>query len=189
LGCLNVKISCDDGDSCTIDRCHCDEGCQHFPVDTDDFPQCKGHDEEGCSSNDDCEDSSACTVDSCRDGKCHKIAVDCDDGDLCTVDSCHNVDGCLHARIEGAACEGDMKVKGGVIAEGIIVHDMQADMETAEIQTENISAGRSDSVLTAGPIAGIAAGVVALVAVLGLIGYRVTQKKATTVSDNSYSSM
>jgi len=90
--------------------------------------------------------------------------------------------------MEGAACgEHD----GEVHNTGVIVHDMKADMENTEIQTENLSDNthHTDNVLTAGPIAGIVVGVVALVAVLGMIGYKVTRKPTTSVSDNSYTSM
>jgi hypothetical protein len=186
LGCLNVKISCDDGDACTIDGCHCDEGCQHFPVDVRDFPQCKGHDEEVCTSNADCEDSSACTIDTCTGGKCHKVAVDCDDHDLCTIDSCHHTEGCQHAPIYGPTCgNGDDEDDH---MDKMEIMDMKEETQTEEIHTQNTSEGHADSVLTAGPIAGIVAGVVALVAVLGFIGYKVTQKPAT-VNDNAYASM
>jgi hypothetical protein len=29
LGCLNILISCDDNDSCTVDSCDCEKGCVH----------------------------------------------------------------------------------------------------------------------------------------------------------------
>jgi hypothetical protein len=32
---LNIRISCDDNDSCTEDSCHCDTGCVHTPI-----PEC-----------------------------------------------------------------------------------------------------------------------------------------------------
>jgi hypothetical protein len=192
LGCLNVKISCDDGDACTIDRCHCDEGCQHFPVNEDDNPQCKGHQEESCTTDIDCQDSSECTLDVCKGGKCLRFAVDCDDGDLCTVDSCNAVNGCQYEWIESPACS---RIHDDVHTMGVIVHDMEEGKEimgSDNIQAENQSANEHHgNVLGSGPIAGIVVGVVALVAILGLVGYKLSQKRTitATVSDNAYTSM
>jgi hypothetical protein len=81
--------------------------------------------------------------------------------------------------------------------EGVIVHDdrMEAGkevMNSDNIQADNESANEHHgNVLGSGPIAGIVVGVVALVAVLGLVGYKLTQKPTTTVtvSDNAYTSM
>jgi hypothetical protein len=79
---------------------------------------------------------------------------------------------------------------------GIIVHDMEDGMEitdSSNLMTENDSQNNliadSNNGLQAGAIAGIVVGVVAAVAVLGMIGYKLTQKPTITVSDNSYSSM
>jgi hypothetical protein len=32
IGCMNMKISCDDYNACTEDSCDCDMGCVHTPV-------------------------------------------------------------------------------------------------------------------------------------------------------------
>jgi len=76
--------------------------------------------------------------------------------------------------------------------DGVIVHDMMEGKESDDILTENDSASvHHSNVLGAGPIAGIVVGVVALVAVLGMIGYKLSQKPTitATVSDNAYTSM
>jgi hypothetical protein len=192
-GCQNVKISCDDGDPCTIDRCHCDQGCQYFPVDHKDHPECVDWKPEECKSDADCQDKSACTVNSCKEGSCHKKALDCDDNDMCTIDSCHHLEGCQYEKISGCGDQ-DVPHKEGIIvhdsevtADGVIIHDLESQTLSDDLLKDNESTHNEDKVLGAGPIAGIVVGVVALVAIVGLIGYKVTQKP--TVADNSYASM
>jgi hypothetical protein len=119
--------------------------------------------------------------------------VDCDDDNLCTVDSCSSTEGCVHDWIDSVACNEDEAMN----IEGIIVHDMQEGREMNDVIQENESINTENNQpaafsLSGWPIAGIVVGGIALVAVMGLIGYKISQQKSTpsvTVSDNAYTSM
>jgi formylglycine-generating enzyme required for sulfatase activity len=63
---------CDDGQSCTHDRCDPTEGCRHDIV------------PGPCSDGDPCTVGDECDGPTCAPG----AAIDCDDGDACTLDSC-----------------------------------------------------------------------------------------------------
>jgi len=192
LGCLNVKISCDDGDACTIDRCNCDEGCEHFPVDPKDNEACAEWTPHQCTGDEECEDGSQCTVNTCKSGSCHTVAVDCDDDDICTVDSCDPKEGCTYYALFDGPCgdkeETELHMKG------------EEEKESVELQSAEISDNDSlrppdlkDSPikrLSPAEISGIVVGAVAFVAIVAVIGYKVVSRKPNAVSiDNAYTSM
>ena len=94
---------CDDGNSCTEDKCQTDGSCTHTP--------------NGVL----CDDGSICTQkDVCISGSCKgNNPLSCDDGNPCTDDSCDAVAGCLHNHNaapcdDGNACtENDKCANGG----------------------------------------------------------------------------
>jgi len=180
-GCQNVKISCDDGDECTIDRCHCDHGCEHFPVDPRDNSACKDWEAPVCSSDAECADSNQCTENHCTEGSCHVTAVDCDDDNSCTIDSCHPETGCDNVQIIGCGEEfGD-----AVFSDDDPQTEHLNEEKTKEMPINNDTKTASNA-MGAGPIAGIVAGVVALIAVMGMIGYKLTRNSSP---DNAYKAM
>jgi len=69
---------CDDGNSCTDDKCLSDGNCVNEPNKVL------------------CDDQDVCTeIDVCKEGKCvGKKPKNCDDGNMCTDDSCDDVIGC-----------------------------------------------------------------------------------------------
>jgi len=176
VGCQNVKISCDDGDECTIDRCNCEKGCEHFPVDVRDNSACADWTAPQCSTDADCADTNECTENSCQQGSCHVTALDCDDNDSCTIDSCHPDTGCNSVRIPG--CDTPINNNNSV-----------EDLTTESTTTQELSLPKAtvnDKGLSAGPIAGIVTGVVALIAVIGFIGYKISRNSSP---DNAYKAM
>jgi len=58
--------------------------------------------------------------------------------------------------------------------------------ETQELPLHSDNNSAQSNVLSAGPIAGIVAGVVALIAVIGLIGYKISRNSSP---DNAYKAM
>ena len=143
-GCVHlpVKVTCDDGDVCTVgDVCadaKCKPGaarsCDDGNVCTDD--SCKagkpGAKDVGCAhvgNASQCEDGNKCSVhDSCKLGSCNPgKAKDCDDQDVCTNDSCKPGSsasaGCQHAANsakcdDGNACTGNDHCDGGLCVGG-----------------------------------------------------------------------
>ncbi len=117
-------LDCDDGNPCTDDGCHAEDGC--FSADNE-LP-CEGgfcfegvcvpdspeecDDDNICTSESlgpdqecvytlnklPCDDDNPCTIgDNCHLGTCISGAsVDCSDSDVCTDDFCDPVDGCYH---------------------------------------------------------------------------------------------
>ena len=74
---------CDDGDSCTADRCDASSGdCVHAPI--------RGCCTTCCESDEDCDDDRVCTVDSCVDGGCRYDGAGC----------CETADDCLDSHTE-----------------------------------------------------------------------------------------
>ncbi|GAM25969.1 hypothetical protein SAMD00019534_091440 [Acytostelium subglobosum LB1] len=83
--------SCDDGNSCTVDRCLPTKGCQHTPMD--------------CQHN--CLDK--CNQSVCRNGTCVMERVNCDDNNPATCDSCDKLLGCRHTSCDDAnMCTNDL---------------------------------------------------------------------------------
>jgi len=160
------------------------KGCEHFPVDKRDNPACENWEAPHCSSDADCADDNACTENVCSNGNCHVTATNCDDGDHCTVDSCHPESGCSNEVI--AHCKPDM---GDKVEDDVEIESMTNEEFTSEIGSElaQNNTPHDSSVLGAGPIAGIAVGVVALIAVISMVGYKMSQK--TVVPDNAYKAM
>jgi hypothetical protein len=177
---MNVKISCDDGDDCTIDRCHCDEGCQHFPVDPKDNAECSEWTQPKCSSDEDCDDDNYCTEDSCVHSVCKNIAVSCDDENECTVDRCEAGVGCQHYDIP---C---YKTNDSVDNETV---DKFEEEEKEEETQETVSVKTMQaSNLNVGAIVGIVvAGIAVIGAVSVFIGYKIKNRPASP--PDSYNSM
>jgi len=118
--------SCDDGNTCTSDRCAPSGACLHIgtpgccagPADCDDGDRCSsdtcsnGMCQHGaiagcCNQGFDCADQDACTQDLCVTGACMHpsagccaMASDCDDGVACTTDSCLGTN-CAHDWVPG----------------------------------------------------------------------------------------
>jgi hypothetical protein len=84
-----ANVSCDDGESCTIDYCESPAGCMHKIA-----PSCLK-----CTLDAECDDGNPCTTETCADGTCRASPLDgkpCDDGSVCT-----SGDQCL-----GGSCTG-----------------------------------------------------------------------------------
>jgi hypothetical protein len=79
--------ACDDGDSCTTDKCAVDTG------------KCSYSFAPGGA----CNDGNLCTTgETCVISACTGQNVNCDDGNGCTADSCDPKTGCQHAAAEGS---------------------------------------------------------------------------------------
>ncbi|MBM4394085.1 MAG: hypothetical protein FJ087_00165 [Deltaproteobacteria bacterium] len=99
-----VNVDCDDGETCTYDKCDPAVGCVHEPV------------------IEPCDDMDPCTQDDfCSGGQCAGTTIDCDDGVACTIDTCGAGGTCTHAIVpDGGACEdgnkclADRKCQGAV---------------------------------------------------------------------------
>ncbi len=105
--------TCDDGNYCTEDLCHGEDGCEHVALDDIECP-----DGDLCTVGDicdlgvcvgtltDCEDDDLCTDDACdpETGDCvhDNNVLPCDDGDPCTV-----ADGCLEGACGGVPIDCD----------------------------------------------------------------------------------
>ncbi len=124
--------SCDDQDSCTVDRCAVTGVCVHartgacctIAADCNDGDSCTtescnlgvcGHAPvAGCCNHDfDCADADSCTQDQCSGpggtcshpaAGCCTVPADCNDGNTCTADSCIG-GACAHDRTPGC-CSG-----------------------------------------------------------------------------------
>jgi len=84
--------TCDDGDSCTYQKCNPDRK------------------EQVCIFTPVCEDNNPCTINSCKDAECSFSTNTCDDNNLCTIDTCSNSTGCIHSSIncdDGNPCTVD----------------------------------------------------------------------------------
>jgi len=93
---------CDDGNTCTNDRCDPAAGCQHV---------------DNTAS---CEDGNACTTsDVCAGGVCvGGPATGCDDGNACTDDRCDPAHGCVHADNTAPCDDHDACTTGEACAAG-----------------------------------------------------------------------
>jgi hypothetical protein len=113
---------CDDGDSCTVDRCVAGT-CDHPTLTCDDQDPCTTDSCSGgkcqhaavlgcCSKDAQCDDGDFCTPDRCLDlhctalapvAECCNAAETCDDGNVCTYDDCiqHK---CVHYPDAHAGC-------------------------------------------------------------------------------------
>jgi hypothetical protein len=175
---LNVKISCDDGDECTIDRCHCDDGCQHFPVSAEENAKCAEWKPEGCSRNEECDDNNPCTEDTCVSGVCHAVAKNCDDNDMCTVDSCNKEKGCTHTLVEGPCNERGHEIKLGQLGDEELLRgrkkerlekNKEIELIEGESDTEKARGSSGTPELSIGAIIGIVIGTVVAVGLIGLV--------------------
>jgi hypothetical protein len=82
-------LDCSDGNPCTDDLCHPQEGCVYqFNTNA-------------------CDDGSDCTYDDvCNAGVCSgEGSLDCDDDNPCTIDSCLDDGGCEYASAQGISCD------------------------------------------------------------------------------------
>jgi len=92
-----AEKSCDDANTCTLDRCDPAKGCvkQSAPLKTP------------CNDGDLCKTGDQCAQGTCIGGT---AAADCDDDNACTADSCQAKLGCQHAAngaMNGKACDDD----------------------------------------------------------------------------------
>jgi hypothetical protein len=127
--CGGDPVVCSDGNNCTTDLCHPQNGCYHPNIEQgepcDDLNnctvsdicllgECAGEWIDGCCLKDvDCDDNDDCTIDKCTENECQNINTCCfsdeecnDFDDICTIDSC--VDGdCVYAPtgVDGC-CQG-----------------------------------------------------------------------------------
>ena len=103
--CKSTRINCDDGNICTNDDCDANTGnCTHTPIVCNDGNACT-HDTcdsgSGCiytpfNVSYECNDYSLCTTDTCDVTRgCVNTPVTCpDDGDPCTIQVCNSLTGC-----------------------------------------------------------------------------------------------
>ncbi len=100
-------IDCGDGDPCTLDSCSSASGCLHVPL----------------VSGSRCRDNEDCLQGTCPgNGKTcgSAVARDCNDYQACTLDSCVKSKGCVHAAVDGGACnDGDSCTSGEVCVAGV----------------------------------------------------------------------
>jgi len=187
---MNVKISCDDGNECTIDRCNCESGCEHFPVDPKDHEECSTYQIPECKSDDDCEASAdKCSVSYCHAGKCSAKAEDCNDHDDCTVDHCVSDKGCVYYP---APCYKSAEATNSVStgAEGELVEEQVNEEQTLQVENNNNNgdnAIKKDN-LPVGAIVGMVVAGVAIVGATSLfIGFKL--KNRSPSAPDSYNSM
>ncbi len=85
-----IGQNCDDGNPCSEDQCDLNHGCQHALL-----------------NGGPCDDGNACTVGHiCAFGQCTSTAaLDCNDQNACTADTCDATIGCVHAVLNGGACD------------------------------------------------------------------------------------
>ena len=89
------KMTCNDGNPCTIDTCDQKTGCVSQP------------------SNKPCNDGVACThQDLCGKNGCKGVPLTCDDGDICTTDYCDALKGCLTMAAVGKCDDGNACTSG-----------------------------------------------------------------------------
>ena len=114
---LCFGLVCDDGDTCTYDRCDYTDGMCHFSA--------RSYDGEGCSSSNlpsgicidgvceqdrcpemVCDDGDLCTKDACYANECSFRPMSCSDGNVCTDDACDPETGeCVHTiGPDGTGC-------------------------------------------------------------------------------------
>ena len=103
----NNSFACEDGNKCTFGETCLDGLCQGMsPLNCNDGDPCTGdacHPEEGCVhefNSAPCDDDNMCTfADFCQGGECLPgEPFDCDDANLCTDDICNPLKGCLHTN-------------------------------------------------------------------------------------------
>ena len=86
-----IDLTCDDGNSCTADKCDSLKGCQGTPA----------ADGVKCSDDDPCTSDSKCKSGVCTAGG----LLSCDDNNVCTQDICFPGQGCKFAPKDGGACD------------------------------------------------------------------------------------
>ncbi|WP_348528634.1 choice-of-anchor K domain-containing protein, partial [Methanothrix sp.] len=87
---VTIKVVCDDGNKCTIDKC-VNGVCTHTPVNCDDGNSCTddscdpatGNCIHTANDNNACSDGDLCTEDFCFEGECVSSAIIYDDKDIC----------------------------------------------------------------------------------------------------------
>ena len=110
--CTNgTPLGCDDGNSCTSDKCISNQikaGCEFSVL--------------GGSP---CDDNNACTSDDAcsTGGNCSGLkGLTCDDGMQCTVDSCDTGTGCVHLKLNQKPCnDGDYCTFDDICIKGVCV--------------------------------------------------------------------
>ena len=109
-------LDCEDGNSCTIDSCHPQLGCEHVP------------------NADPCDDNDACTVgDVCSGGDCQPGgAKDCEDNNVCTGDSCAPDKGCVYVLNTLPCDNGNGCTENDVCAEGECTAGPQIDCDDSD---------------------------------------------------------
>jgi hypothetical protein len=96
------ELTCDDGNSCTVDTCLGEGGCEHVN-------QTEGE----------CLDGDVCTIaDHCDEGVCVGTPIECDDGNACTDDACDGLGGCSFINNTIPCDDGDDCTLGELCAEG-----------------------------------------------------------------------
>jgi cysteine-rich repeat protein len=132
-----APLDCDDGDTCTTDRCDPGRGCVHTIV-----SGCRA-----CEAAGACDDGDPCTEEACTDSRCvYRAAAEgtsctdgdacngsetcvggacqagtvlaCDDGNPCTDDGCDPVRGCVSVPNTAPCDDGDACTLGDVCAAG-----------------------------------------------------------------------
>jgi len=144
--CAGAAVTCDDGLSCTIDKCKSDGSCENtrvagFCLTSAETPACVAHNgpdpDNGCRVCDanasggptfvtltegaPCDDSDACTTgELCELGVCvPKGTLSCASDNACVAASCDSVLGCVETDVEGACDDGDPCTVGDVCDAGV----------------------------------------------------------------------
>jgi hypothetical protein len=93
-----TTLKCDDGNSCTSDKCDQKMGCMFTPV----------TDGTTCPVSGNCGAGGKCTA-----GVCKALGANCDDKNPCTADSCSTTGACVHKPVAaGTSCSDNNACNG-----------------------------------------------------------------------------
>lgn len=134
----DVLKACDDGKTCTIDKCDPGAGnCLHLPL------------EEGpCDDGDPCTAGDACSAGNCKPGK-----NACDDGNPCTADVC-GASGCSSSPTSGPCDDGNACTFSDVCKAGACSPGLPTGCDDGNVCTAdecNKSSGSCVNKANAGP--------------------------------------
>jgi hypothetical protein len=116
-----AAVSCHDGNPCTDDSCHPQEGCVH------------------ADNQEECDDSNACTTgDICAVGIClGEGSLECDDSNPCTKDICLPGGGCLYENIDAACSDSNPCTQNDFCSDGLCQAGLQKECDDANPCTDD----------------------------------------------------
>lgn len=117
-----APVNCDDGNPCTDDSCHPQEGCVHL------------------ANAVECDDSNACTTgDVCAAGNClGEGSLECDDSNPCTKDICLPGGGCQYEKIDAACFDGNPCTQDDFCSDGLCQPGLQKECDDANPCTDDV---------------------------------------------------